>query len=244
MSDDEEERSVDRLHREAALYREEFQRRGVIYMSRVPPFMKPNKVKSIFEQYGEVTRVYLAEEDPQARKKRREHGGNGSKQFREGWIEFSDKKIAKKIAESLNNTPIGGKKGDFYHDDIWNLKYLKGFKWEFLTEKLTYERRIRETKLKATLLQARKMNAEMSELIEKTKVQEQVNERKKKRKLNEVDQDEAVNTHNSEEAMQKKMKRKFKQNRMIGAEYDDKGNKVNKSLLKSIFTRAGDTDGN
>jgi ESF2/ABP1 family protein len=62
MSDDEEERSVDRLHREAALYREEFQRRGVIYMSRVPPFMKPNKVKSIFEQYGEVTRVYLAEE--------------------------------------------------------------------------------------------------------------------------------------------------------------------------------------
>lgn len=88
------------------------------------------------------------------------------------------------------------------------------------------------------------MNAEMSELIEKTKVQEQVNERKKKRKLNEVDQDEAVNTHNSGEAMQKKMKRKFKQNRMIGAEYDDKGNKVNKSLLKSIFTRAGDTDGN
>lgn len=45
-----------------------------------------------------------------------------------GWIEFADKKIAKQVAESLNNTPIGGKKGDFYHDDIWNLKYLKGFK--------------------------------------------------------------------------------------------------------------------
>lgn len=46
-----------------------------------------------------------------------------------GWIEFADKKIAKKVAESLNNTTIGGRKGDFYHDDIWNLKYLKGFKY-------------------------------------------------------------------------------------------------------------------
>lgn len=57
-----DEKSVDRLQQEAILYREEFQRRGVIYMSRVPPFMKPNKAKSMFEQYGEVTRLYLAEE--------------------------------------------------------------------------------------------------------------------------------------------------------------------------------------
>ena len=62
------------------------------------------------------------------RQKRKEGGGNGSKQFSEGWIEFSDKKVAKQVAESLNNTSIGGKKGDFYHDDIWNLKYLKNFK--------------------------------------------------------------------------------------------------------------------
>ncbi len=45
-----------------------------------------------------------------------------------GWIEFADKKVAKMVAESLNNTSIGGKKGGFYHDDIWNLKYLKNFK--------------------------------------------------------------------------------------------------------------------
>lgn len=88
--------------------------------------------------------------DAQQRQKRKEAGGNGSKQFCEGidftcsatnefcnfikflyfsgWIEFADKKVAKKVAESLNNTAIGGKKGDFYHDDIWNLKYLKNFK--------------------------------------------------------------------------------------------------------------------
>lgn len=30
----------------------------------------------------------------------------------------------------------GGKKRNFYHDDMWNIKYLKGFKWRHLTEKL------------------------------------------------------------------------------------------------------------
>ena len=43
-------------------YREDLEKRGVIYLARIPPFMKPNKVKSIFEEYGEVTRLYLAEE--------------------------------------------------------------------------------------------------------------------------------------------------------------------------------------
>jgi len=33
-------------------------------------------------------------------------------------------------------TPPGGKKRNFHHDVIWNIKYLKGFKWRHLTEKL------------------------------------------------------------------------------------------------------------
>ena len=66
--------------------------------------------------------------DQSVRKNRKRAGGNGSKQFVEGWIEFADKNIAKQVAQSLNNTSIGGKKRDFYHDDIWNLKYLKNFK--------------------------------------------------------------------------------------------------------------------
>jgi hypothetical protein len=50
------------LRKEAELYKEKLEKRGVIYMSRVPPFMKPNKARNMFEQYGEVTRLYLAEE--------------------------------------------------------------------------------------------------------------------------------------------------------------------------------------
>ena len=67
--------------------------------------------------------------------------------FISGWVEFAEKKIAKnvrswrffrgnnnhfisfQVALALNNTLIGGKKRSFYHDDIWNIKYLKGFKY-------------------------------------------------------------------------------------------------------------------
>lgn len=38
-------------------YNESLKRRGVVYMSRVPPFMKPSKVKQLMEQHGVVTRV-------------------------------------------------------------------------------------------------------------------------------------------------------------------------------------------
>lgn len=38
-------------------YNESLKRRGVVYISRVPPFMKPSKVKQLMEQHGVVTRV-------------------------------------------------------------------------------------------------------------------------------------------------------------------------------------------
>jgi ESF2/ABP1 family protein len=49
------------LQEEAVDYAQKLQKRGVVYISRIPPFMKPNKVRSCFEVYGEVTRLYLGE---------------------------------------------------------------------------------------------------------------------------------------------------------------------------------------
>ena len=45
--------------------------------------------------------------DVAVRKKRKKHGGSGRKLFTEGWIEFKDKRAAKAVALSLNNTTIG-----------------------------------------------------------------------------------------------------------------------------------------
>lgn len=141
------------LRKDSSKYTDKILKRGVIYISRIPPFMKPNRARSLFEQYGEVTRIYLAEEDSGKRKLRKSNGGNGSKHFTEGWVEYADKSTARSVAESLNNKPIGITKGDYYHDDIWNLKYLKGFKWDYLTEKIAYERRVREQKLRVAMTQ-------------------------------------------------------------------------------------------
>ncbi|CAM9817634.1 unnamed protein product, partial [Discosporangium mesarthrocarpum] len=136
-------------------YNEALRKRGVVYLSRIPPFMKPAKVKHLMEQHGKISRVYLVEEDQSTRRARKKNGGNAAKRYTEGWVEFEDKKIAKAVAESLNNTMIGGRKRSYYHDDMWNIKYLKRFKWDHLTEKVAYERRVREQKLRLETMQAK-----------------------------------------------------------------------------------------
>jgi ESF2/ABP1 family protein len=223
------------LKKNAEKYTEKLNKRGVIYLSRVPPFMKPNKARNIFEEFGEVTRLYLAEEDSSIRNKRKSNGGNGSKQFVEGWIEYSDKKIAKSVAESLNNTIMGGNKGSFYHDDIWNIKYLKNFKWDFLTEKFAYERRVREQKLKASMLQSKRANAEFVDLIEQQKANKHVDERRK-RKSTEINNNEGDNNNNNSKD-DGNLKRKFRQVQSIANQHGEKEALVNKKLLREIFTK-------
>jgi ESF2/ABP1 family protein len=43
-------------------FQEEQDKTGVIYLSRIPPFMKPHKLRSLLSVYGEIGRVYLAPE--------------------------------------------------------------------------------------------------------------------------------------------------------------------------------------
>eukprot|EP00794_Sanderia_malayensis_P013015 gene13015-14355_t len=109
---------------------------GIIYISKIPPFMKPGKLRNLMAQFGEVGRLFLQPEDPLVRKRRKKSGGSGRKTFTEGWVEFKDKRIAKSVASSLNGTIIGGKKRSYYHDDMWNIKYLRKFKWGHISEKL------------------------------------------------------------------------------------------------------------
>lgn len=71
---------------------EAIKKSGVVYISRVPPFMTPAKLRSLLEPYGKLNRIFLAPEDPVARRKRIRSGGNKKKMFTEGWIEFVKKK--------------------------------------------------------------------------------------------------------------------------------------------------------
>lgn len=37
-------------------------RKGLVYLSRIPPFMRPVKVRHLLEPYGDIGRIYLAPE--------------------------------------------------------------------------------------------------------------------------------------------------------------------------------------
>ncbi len=37
-------------------------RKGVVYMSRIPPYMQPQKIRHLLGEYGEIQRIYLAPE--------------------------------------------------------------------------------------------------------------------------------------------------------------------------------------
>ena len=147
-------------------------RTGVIYISRIPPFMKPATLKHYLEPYGEIGRVFLTPEDPVAQKQRVRNGGNKKRTFTDGWVEFINKKNAKVVAESLNGNIIGGKKGSYYHDDLWNIKYLTGFKWSHLTEQIANENAERAARLRAEVAKTRRENRSFVEDVERSKMLE------------------------------------------------------------------------
>lgn len=157
-------------------------RRGVIYVARIPPRMTPTKIKTLLRDHGEITRIYLEEENSEARKRRKQLSGRpASKRYVEGWVEFANKKIAKRVAQALNNTPITNYKRSSHYGDLWNLKYLRKFQWSHLTEKVAYERRVREQKLRLESMQAKRETAAYKRLVETGEKLDQIAERKRRK---------------------------------------------------------------
>ncbi|CCE62167.1 hypothetical protein TPHA_0C00100 [Tetrapisispora phaffii CBS 4417] len=158
---------------------------GVIYLSAIPPYMKPAKMRQILSRFGELDRLFLKRESDQKYKSRVKGGGNKKTKYEEGWAEFVRKRDAKICAGALNGNTIGGSKGSFYHDDILNVKYLPGFKWADLTDQIARENDVRQSKLDLEISQANKMNAEFIRNVEKSKMLENI-KKSNKRKNNDI----------------------------------------------------------
>ena len=120
-------------------------KRGVCYLSRIPPRMDSHILKKMLSKRFEVERIYLEKEhEVITRSRQKSRGGRKNVRFIEGWVEFTLKKDAKMASLALNNQLIGGKKRkNAFHDDMWSIKYLSGFKWQHLTEKLVYDQKMR-----------------------------------------------------------------------------------------------------
>lgn len=154
---------------------------GVVYLSRIPPFMRPCKVRHLLSQCGNIGRIYLQPEDPLIYKRRKRFKKNKRRNYTEGWVEFTDKRVAKATAMALNNTQIGGKKRYYYHDDIWNMKYLSKFRWSHLTEKIAYEQAVEDQKLRMELSQLKRETDKYLENYELSKQVTAIIDRKRKK---------------------------------------------------------------
>ena len=102
------------------------------------------------------------------------------------------------------------------------MKYLSKFRWSHLTEKVAYERRVQEQKLRVEMMQARRENASYVELVEKGKKLDNIEARKRRRG------EEMTSTKGDEEA---KERRKRRQNRPMD---DTSDSATKKALLRSL----------
>ncbi|KAM5348193.1 hypothetical protein ACJ41O_008017 [Fusarium nematophilum] len=182
---------------------------GVVYLSRIPPFMKPAKLRSLLEPYGTINRIFLAPEDPASHARRVRAGGNKKRSYTEGWVEFVKKKEAKAACDLLNARTIGGKKGSYYHDDLWNLLYLKGFKWHNLTEQIAAENAERASRMRAEISKTTKENKEFVRNVERAKMLDGM-EAKAKAKKRKADGDDDGGDYKEQDAV-RQVKRSFKQ---------------------------------
>ncbi|KAJ2982145.1 hypothetical protein NUW58_g6507 [Xylaria curta] len=211
-------------------------RSGVIYISRVPPFMKPGTVRSIFERFGKINRVYLSPEDPQVRARRIQQGQNRKKNFSEGWLEFIQKADAKAAVELLNGTTLAeigmAKKGSYYRDDIWSLRYLKGFKWHNLTEQIAAETAERQSRMRAEISKAAKENKEFVRNVQKAKELDGIQSKAAAKKTRDTEKTDAAPTAVPE--TDSKSLRKFKQ-AAVGRKGPEKTSETAKRVLSQLF---------
>ena len=206
------------LARESACAALDAKKSGILYLSRIPPFMKPSKVRALLSPYGPLNRIYLSREDAESRKKRLRRGGNRKIFYIEGWVEFVRKSDAKKCCQLLNARPVGGKKAGFYHDDIWSMIYLKGFKWHHLVEQMGAEDREREARLEAELRKTKRENEAFLENTERAKVLEGMEKKRKKRKGKQGDVQAEEKLDVLAATPKAKVDLGIKKNRVLGAE--------------------------
>lgn len=162
---------------------------GVVYLSSLPPYLKPSALKNLLSHRGfePITRLFLTPAS-----KHKHNSKKSSRQlYTEGWIEFASKKMAKHCAEALNAQLIGGRKGGFYHDDLWNMKYLRGMAWDELMAGIREERREEEGRRDE---ERRKIAAETKAFVEGVEQSKRLEgiKRKRRSKVQADDGDENV----------------------------------------------------
>ncbi|KAG7332703.1 hypothetical protein KOW79_004537 [Hemibagrus wyckioides] len=156
---------------------------GIVYLGHIPPRIRPKHVRNMLAVYGEIGRIFLQSEDRSVKRKKRKAGNRGSR-YVEGWVEFRDKRVAKRVAASLHNTPMTHRKRSHFSSDLWCIKYLHRFQWCHLSERLAYEQTVYQQRMRTEISQAKRETNFYLASVEKSQTLDRL--RKKRAKKGEV----------------------------------------------------------
>lgn len=203
---------------------------GVIYLSRIPPFMRPSTVRHLLSPFGPITKLFLTPEPPAQRTSRVRSGGNKKRSFIDGWIEFSSHKHAKTCVAAINGQTMGGR--GWYRDDVWNAKYLRGFGWEDLMAGVRGEEREREERIRVGVRREKREREEFLKGVERGKVEE-TKRRKRREKKEGVDTVDDMKSAVGE-GVKGGFERRFRQNEVKKREVQEQPDEVTR-VLNKIF---------
>nr|XP_040050057.1 activator of basal transcription 1 isoform X2 [Gasterosteus aculeatus aculeatus] len=210
---------------------------GVIYLGHIPPRFRPKHLRNLLSVYGEIGRIFLQPEDSQVRRRKRKSGLRRC-DFTEGWVEFRDKRVAKKVAASLHNSPMGTRKRQRFYSDLWAIKYLHRFQWTHLSERLAYEHTVLQQRLRTEVSQAKRETNFYLSNVDKSAHLDLVR-RKRQRDGEQVEEKtwDFTQRQTEEEIQTKKKKKKdsFTQKHMDKARLIEQKSQSNVSLLAKIF---------
>lgn len=209
---------------------------GILYLGHIPPRLRPKHLRNLLSVYGEIGRIFLQPEDGTVRKKKKKSGLNRC-DFTEGWVEFRDKRVAKRVAASLHNTPMGTRKRQRFASDLWCIKYLHRFQWTHLSERLAFEQTVLQQRLRTEVSQAKKETNFYLNNVDKGEKMER--QRKKRHRDGQKEEERTwdFTQRQTEEEIQNRKKKKdsFSQKQMDKSHLIQQKSQSNVSLLAKIF---------
>ncbi|XP_053481660.1 activator of basal transcription 1 [Ictalurus furcatus] len=220
---------------------------GIVYLGHIPPRVRPKHVRNMLAVHGEIGRVFLQSEDHSIKRKKRKAGCKGSR-YVEGWVEFRDKRVAKRVAASLHNTPMTNRKRSHLSSDLWCIKYLHRFQWCHLSERLAYEQTVYHQRMRTEISQAKRETNFYLASVEKSQTLDRL--RKKRAKKGEVVEEKGwdfTQRRTEEEMRLERMKKRglSKKNLQKAQEKSraiQEKAQSNVSLLAKIFSRGASHD--
>ncbi|KAF6771428.1 Peptide methionine sulfoxide reductase [Paragonimus kellicotti] len=145
---------------------------GIIYLSSIPTGMNVCRISDIMRQFGKLGRVYLI---PKTSKR------GSFREYAEGWVEFHNKKIAKRVAKSLNCSEVPGSKRNPWYGELWNIRYLPDASWSDLFGSEREEQEQRRSAHDRDILIAKRHAQQFAAALETTKLEKKLEAVKGKR---------------------------------------------------------------